>query len=401
MPDTTHQTFPDEPASTETPVLDLLGLLDWRKAEADESSTAWLRQVLDRALPVHGSAAAPATAVHWSSNVVDAPIADESHGPALWTAVDSEPAGSSSAATGDQALVASILTGLLGNGASDPGDGGNGPNDPGNVLGSGILGNHNVVWGTGGDDTLHGTTARETVLGLAGNDHIDGGGGGDTLIGGTGNDTYRVHAGDTVSELPGGGTDTVETDLHYYKLGANVENLTATTDTGQLLVGNQLGNTITGGAGNDVLNGGAGADTLIGGAGDDILKGGSGGIGLAGHGDWAAFLEQIGAHPGNGGSRVDRLWSAFSAVLGEAGGDTFVFKAGFGHDTITDFTATGSGHDIMQFDTNVFADFAAVLDAAHQVGTDTVITLDAGNSIVLKNVALTNLSQDDFKFIGS
>ena len=53
----------------------------------------------------------------------------------------------------------------------------------------------------------------------------------------------------------------------------------------------------------------------------------------------------------------------------------------------------------MQFDTNVFADYASVLAAAKQVGADTVITLDASDTITLKNVSLANLHQDDFFFV--
>src|SRR5207302_3035068 len=75
------------------------------------------------------------------------------------------------------------------------------------------------------------------------------------------------------------GTDTVDTTLTHYTLGANVENLTfiadvinrapATADsTGQ---GNSDANQITGGTGNDCLDGGAGVDALSGGAGDDTF----------------------------------------------------------------------------------------------------------------------------------
>jgi len=49
-------------------------------------------------------------------------------------------------------------------------------------------------------------------------------------------------------------------------------------------------------------------------------------------------------------------------------------------------------------DTDAFADFASVLAAATQIGDDTLITADANNSILLKNIAVANLHQDDFRF---
>jgi hypothetical protein len=44
----------------------------------------------------------------------------------------------------------------------------------------------------------------------------------------------------------------------------------------------------------------------------------------------------------------------------------------------------------------VFADAKAALAAATTSGNDTLITIDAGNSILLQNVALANLHASDF-----
>lgn len=83
-------------------------------------------------------------------------------------------------------------------------------------------------------------------------------------------------------------------------------------------------------------------------------------------------------------------------ISGMSGNDTFVFRGSFGHDTITDFVAGEASDDVIDID--VFADFAAVLAAATQVGDDTLITADANNSVLLKNIAVANLHQDDFRF---
>src|SRR5262249_22736748 len=81
-----------------------------------------------------------------------------------------------------------------------------------------------------------------------------------------------------------------------------------------------------------------------------------------------------------GGAGADRM-------TGGGGNDTFVFQAGFGNDTITDF-APG---DVIAFDHDVFADFAAVQAAATSQGADTVITVDAATTLTLQNVALASL----------
>jgi Ca2+-binding RTX toxin-like protein len=139
------------------------------------------------------------------------------------------------------------------------------------------------ITGNALDNKLTGNAAANTLLGGAGNDTLDGGAGADKLTGGSGNDTYVVDlAGDIVTELLSEGTDTVQTTLASYALGANVENLTYTgaaaftgtgTALGNLLIGGDAGNKLDGGAGDDELHGGKGADSLIGGTGNDTLFG--------------------------------------------------------------------------------------------------------------------------------
>ncbi|HEX9181785.1 MAG TPA: type VI secretion system tube protein Hcp, partial [Burkholderiales bacterium] len=108
--------------------------------------------------------------------------------------------------------------------------------------------------------------------------------------------------------------------------------------------------------GNDIVSGGDAADWLNGGAGDDVLTGG-------------------------------------------AAADRFVFEPGFGHDRITDFSAPGQGQDFVEFDREIFADFAALLAATRQEGADVVITADADNSVTLEGVSLSELSAGSFDFV--
>jgi Ca2+-binding RTX toxin-like protein len=134
--------------------------------------------------------------------------------------------------------------------------------------------------GTPGDDNLVGTPNADTLDGLGGNDTLDGLEGVDTLIGGTGNDTFVVDtATDTITELAGGGTDTVQSSVTF-TLAAQLENLLLTgaaaiNGTGNgavnVLTGNDSNNRLSGLGGNDTLNGQGGVDTLIGGPGNDTF----------------------------------------------------------------------------------------------------------------------------------
>lgn len=73
-----------------------------------------------------------------------------------------------------------------------------------------------------------------------------------------------------------------------------------------VVAGNSGRNLLDGGSGDDTIGGGDGADVLIGGSGNDVLKGGK-------------------------------------------GGDAYVFAAGFGQDTLTDFDAGSEGRDVIRF----------------------------------------------------
>lgn len=91
----------------------------------------------------------------------------------------------------------------------------------------------------------------------------------DAFVGTAGNDTFFIdNPLDTVTEQPGGGTDTVEAVVSY-ALAANVENMTLLGTANLTAIGNSLANVLTGNAGNNILDGRGGSDTLIGGAGDD------------------------------------------------------------------------------------------------------------------------------------
>ncbi|MCZ4282590.1 Ig-like domain-containing protein, partial [Kiloniella laminariae] len=125
--------------------------------------------------------------------------------------------------------------------------------------------------------------------------------------------------------------------------------------------------------GDDVLNGGVGDDLLEGGAGNDTL---------------------------NGGSDKDILSGGVGndVLSGGIGHDIFLIEQNSGHDTVSDFVAGAGTDDVIRFIGGSFASFDDVMLVTTQVGADTVITIDADNTITLVGVTKTDLHPNDFEF---
>ena len=202
-----------------------------------------------------------------------------------------------------------------------------------------------TLTGGAGDDLLEGGHGDDVLTGKAGNDVLDGGHGNDSLAGGSGDDNLKG----------GYGNDTID-----------------------------------GGSGDDDVDGGYGNDSLAAGAGDDALIGGYGNDALAG---------DAGDDTLDGGYGNDVLTGGFGNDLltGGRGADTFVFAAGFGQDTISDFGDYGA--DTIAFADGLFAGYADVMAHAAQVGDDVAITLDGDNALTLIGTNLAALHQDNFSFV--
>lgn len=133
--------------------------------------------------------------------------------------------------------------------------------------------------------------------------------------------------------------------------------------------------TLSGLTGDDTLDGGAGNDTLLGGSGNDVLAGGAGKDVL------------------DGGKGSDTL-------RGQGDSDTFVFKTGYGTDTIADFNALGAKHDVIDLtglkSITSFEDLTA--NHLSVEGKNIIIDGGKGDILTLEKVKLASLDIDDFLF---
>jgi Ca2+-binding RTX toxin-like protein len=199
----------------------------------------------------------------------------------------------------------------------------------GNNLGNKLYGQAGIdrLLGLGGNDTLLGGTGNDVLLGGLGNDILDGGTGADNMRGEAGNDTYYVDGNDRVTELVGGGTDTIISGGGFVDLNEadtlNVENLTLVglgNGSSDTAFGNALNNVITGTGLLSVLEGRDGNDTLRGLGGGDVMWGGNGNDTLEGGADGDGLNGQAGNDVLKGGAGADNL-------TGGTGNDRFVFDA--------------------------------------------------------------------------
>ncbi len=189
---------------------------------------------------------------------------------------------------------------------------------------------------------------------------------------------------------------------------------------------------LDGGAGDDVLIASAGADNLVGGynetniAGDtasyaNSKKGVTVNLGLetAQHskgdaaGDVLTKIENligskfndklIGNDPGDfahSGKNVLTGGKGNDHLTGGLGADMFVFATGYNQDTVTDFTAKGSDHDIIDLSRLDSITSFSDLKAHHleKSGSDVVIDGLNGDTITLLDVNIKDLGKGNFHF---
>ena len=298
---------------------------------------------------------------------------------------------------------------------------------------------------------LDGTSSNDVLIGSSGNDSLWGRLGHDTLLGGDGDDYLNGERPYDASEafraffrpsdsdyIDGGdGIDTVDysDSLHGVTIDLriqeqvhrnghqdtllNIENIIGSRN-GDTLYGNDGKNVIDGGGHIDNIHGFGGNDTLsgsnlYGGAGDDLLLGDLNSSGIDG-GDGIDVIRSIAngfvnlrggagddtiySGPGpdsiDGGTGNDMLWGGTSTQFLNLG-DTYRFRDGDGQDVIGDFGANASNLVDLAGVSGITS-FAVLSTHFSQVGADTVIALNGGDSITLLNVSVSSLAADDFLY---
>jgi Ca2+-binding RTX toxin-like protein len=334
----------------------------------------------------------------------------------------------------------------------------------GGIAGLTLVGTNGIdtLTGGSGNDTIDGRRGRDVLSGGAGDDVflVAGAAGFDTYDGGEGNDLILGSSGDDIIGVTGSGTllagiEAIDGgagfDILRLDSQANILDLSNVAVTGleriegrggnDTIIGSASNDTIDGGGGNDVLaggdgddiflvigargrdtfDGGAGRDLILGSTGDDVLFLANGSANLTaieaidlgdgfdrlrlGDGDDLLDLSGLdisGIDRIEGGAGRDRIVasSADDVIFGGSGADTFVFRAGFGDDTIADFQLTigrNRNGDVIDFSGLGWTSFAEVVASAEQVGLDTVIThADSGSTLTIAGIAIAQLQANDF-----
>ncbi|MFQ6552821.1 calcium-binding protein [Aestuariibius insulae] len=231
------------------------------------------------------------------------------------------------------------------------------------------LNGENIVYGTGGNDTLHSGTYSDELADAA-NELFEGGAGHDKIWAGDGDD--RVRGGSGNDESGGGdGNDIMYGDAGSDKLWGQKGNDIIVGGLGNDEMGGGDGNDsiwgqdgidkLYGDSGNDSLNGGSGNDTLAGGSGTDLMWGGSGSDKIwGGHDNDRAWGgdgdDEIGGGRGNdelwGGAGRDKIWGEEGDDHLGGGDDDDRLGGGMGNDVLSggagnDVISGGDGRDVL------------------------------------------------------
>jgi Ca2+-binding RTX toxin-like protein len=248
-----------------------------------------------------------------------------------------------------------------------------------------------------------------------------------TLTGNSANDTFVVYNSADVVVPNAGSHDIVYTAVDY-TLPTGVDSLIL--EAGTQAVGNSdaggdtlyaadagIAQTVTGNSRNDTFVVYNSADTVIGQAGstdnvyaaanftlptnvDTLFLEGSSATQGTGNGDPAdALYGNAGVAStlvaGSGADLLVVTGIAGTILTGGAGHDTFAFPNVMGLDEVTNFDVT---KDTLQFNATLFSNFTAAMNAASQVGANTVFTIDANDTVTVDNVTKTSLTAGNFHF---
>jgi Ca2+-binding RTX toxin-like protein len=239
------------------------------------------------------------------------------------------------------------------------------------IINKGVVTSGNwSFYGRHGNETLINRGSFEGAMSLGdGDDNFDNRGGtiSREIYGDRGNDMFILDKKIEIREYVGEGIDTIKTTVAMNLStglleGQEIENLILLGKKNLGGTGNDFANAITGNSGNNKLFGLDGADTIDGGKGNDRLDGGL----------------------------------AADILTGGKGADIFVFKTGYGADTVTDLTNGTDRIDLKGLDeVTSFAD----LKSNHLTvsGNDLVITAGT-DTLTIEDTKKSELDASDFLF---
>lgn len=223
------------------------------------------------------------------------------------------------------------------------------------IINKGFLGGVTAIMDADGDSrTINTGTIEGNVALGAGNDLFDTSAGvfRGTVVGGDGNDTYVTSGKLKIMENASEGFDVVKSSATF-TLAANVEKLVLLGKANLDGNGSADANGLYGNAGNNKLDGKAGVDLLDGGKGDDMLIGGT-------------------------------------------EGDHFVFRPGYGIDTVKDYVDGTDKIAILGFGEKI-NDFSEL--TIKDKGDDTWIIFGKDDRLVLEGVVdSTTIDATDFLY---
>lgn len=181
--------------------------------------------------------------------------------------------------------------------------------------------------------------------------------------------TISIAAVNMISPLPkiGDGTGLVAPGSGKHRIeGTGDPEALFVTAADDLIFGYLGDDTISGGPGNDNLLGGDGDDAIAGGSGEDVIRGENGN----------------------------------DIISTGSGADMIVFASVDGMDVVTDFSARGRQHDILDLSQvgaiKNFQDLKS--DHLERHGSDVLVNASFGNSILLEDVKIRDLDASDFLF---
>lgn len=177
-------------------------------------------------------------------------------------------------------------------------------------------GDHVVLGGTEGNDTLIAGIGDDTLFGDAGNDRLEGGFGNDIINGGDGHDIIVDSGGDDNIKA-GKGHDVVHA-------GPGLDLVMGNDGQDFIFLGTDMGSEVFAGTGNDFIYGNKNAERILGNEGDDWIETGTF------DGAPGDNFDEIFAHDGINGNDVFLGDGGFDEFIGEGGDDIMVGSAGRG-----------------------------------------------------------------------